>query len=233
MSRKQRDFRTTGIVIKIDEPWFSGSGEQARTRALVADALTDLLKREKSVSPNDIDSASTHIAIYKNGTPSRALDTIVIYDSIYGGLRLTEPLYNELASYITRLSKAAELAGHHAAVPEDIAAKLEVWAGGLSVGSPGPADQLVPSEGELLIYAPESVVSVLQNNVLFERTLIAPMMLNFAGSEILVYSYDTGNGSTGMIPHEQVQATGQDWSYAFWNPRTNQIRDANSDEAAF
>ncbi|KPH09448.1 DEAD/DEAH box helicase [Rhizobium acidisoli] len=233
MSRKQRDFRTTGIVIKIDEPWFSGSGEQARNRALVAETLTDLLKREKSVSPNDVDSASTHIAIYKNGTPSRAADTIVIYDSIYGGLRLTEPLYNELAGYIDRLVKAAELAGDHAAVSPEIATKLGTWVSGLEIGSPGPAEQLVPAEGEFLIYSPGSVVSVLQNNVLFERTLIAPMMVNFAGTEILVYSYDSGNGTSGMIPHEQVQATGQDWSYSFWNPLTKLMRDINPDEASF
>lgn len=233
MSRKQRDFRTTGIVIKIDEPWFSGGGEPARTRALVADALTDLLMREKSVSPNDVDSASTNIAIYKHGTPSRASDMIVIYDSIYGGLRLTEPLYNELTTYVERLVKAAQLAGDHAAVSTEIAGKLASWVNGLEIGSPSPSEQLVPAEGEVLIYSPGSVVSVLQNNVLFERTLLAPTMVNFGGTDILVYSYNLGNGTSGMIPHEQVQATGQDWSYSFWNPITKQIRDISADEASF
>ncbi|MBY3513727.1 DEAD/DEAH box helicase [Rhizobium laguerreae] len=233
MSRKQRDFRTTGVVVKIDEDWFSGSGNQARTRALVANALTDLLKRERSVSPNDVDAASTHIAIYRNGAPHRATDTIVIYDSIYGGLRLTEPLFNELPHYIEKLVKASELAGDHAAVPHDVSSRLAAWASELEQGSPGPADELVPSAGELLIYSPGSVVSVLQNGVLFERTLIAPQMLPFGGNDILVYSYEAGNGSPGMIPHDQVQTTGQDWSFSFWNSKTGALRDAAADEAAF
>jgi DEAD/DEAH box helicase domain-containing protein len=233
MSRKQRDFRTTGVVVKIDEDWFSGSGNQARTRAVVAAALTDLLKRERSVSPNDVDSASTHIAIYRNGAPARATDTIVIYDSIYGGLRLTEPLFNELPHYIEKLVKAAELAGDHAAVSHDISLRLASWASELEQGSPGPAEELVPSAGELLVYAPGSVVSVLQNGVLFERTLIGPQMLPFSGNDILVYSYEAGSGGAGMIPHDQVQATGQDWSFSFWNPKTGALRDASADEATF
>jgi DEAD/DEAH box helicase domain-containing protein len=233
MSRKQRDFRTTGVVIKIDEDWFSGSGSQAKTRALLAEALTELLKREKSVSPNDVDSASTHIAIYQNGAPARATDTIVIYDSIYGGLRLTEPLFKDLPYYVDRLVKAAQLAGSHAALSDDHAAKLSLWASSLEQGSPSLSEELVPSEGEILIYSPGSMVSVLQNGVLFERSLIAPQLLPFGGKDILVYTYDAGGSGAGMVPHDQVQATSQDWSFSFWNPKTGEIRDASSDEAEF
>ena len=139
MSRKQREFRTTGVVLKISEDWFAGSGTvQATNRALVATALADLLKRERSVSQNDIDHAATHIAIYQNGALSRATDTIVIYDSIYGGLRLTEPLYNAFPEYLMKLHNAAELAGDAAALPLALTKKLRALDVGLATGDAQP-----------------------------------------------------------------------------------------------
>jgi DEAD/DEAH box helicase domain-containing protein len=40
MSRKQRDFRTTGVLIKIEEPWFAGSSAQSRdARERIAEGL--------------------------------------------------------------------------------------------------------------------------------------------------------------------------------------------------
>ena len=86
MTRKQREFRSTGVLIKISEPWFAGTGPQANTRSSIAEGLKQLLLREKSISPNDIDCAHSNIAFYVDAAPRRATDTVVIYDSIYGGL---------------------------------------------------------------------------------------------------------------------------------------------------
>jgi len=234
MSSKRREFRTTGVVLKIAEDWFAGSGNiQASNRTLVATALADLLRRERSVSQNDVDHAATHIAIYQNGALNRATDTIVIYDSIYGGLRLTEPLYNELAEYLAKLHAAAEMAGDDAALPLPLIQKLRAWAMDLQQGTPSPDRTLVPPDGELIIYAPGSIVSVMQNGALLERTLIGPQMLPFGGSEMLVYSYETGRDALGMVPHDQVQQTGQEWSMAYWNPKTNEIRRIDQDEGVF
>jgi DEAD/DEAH box helicase domain-containing protein len=120
MRRKQREFRSTGVVLKIDEPWFAGGGAQALIRQAVSDALKQLLLRDKSISPNDIDGAHTHIAFYVDGAPRRATDTIVIYDSIYGGLRLTEPLFSEFSNFMDMLDKAVQLAGSNAFVSGDV-----------------------------------------------------------------------------------------------------------------
>lgn len=234
MTRKQREFRTTGIVIKIEEDWFSGSGgPQAQARTLIAEALTDLLMRERSVSPNDVDHASTHIAIYQNGAPRRATDTVVIYDSIYGGLRLTEALFDELPEYLTRLHRAAELSGDQAALSSVLAGKLRAWAFNLTQGTPTPDRTLTPPDGELIVYSPGSVVSIMQNGTLLERALVAPQLLPFGGSEMLVYSYDTGGRGMGMVPHDQVQQTGQDWSFSFWNPKTGEMRAIEQEEGSF
>lgn len=231
MNRKQRDFRTTGVVLRITEDWFAGGGQaQSRVRQMVAEALADMLKRERSVSPNDVDHAHTHIAIYHNGTPRRATDTIIIYDSIYGGLRLTETLYDELEIYLAKLNRAAELAGDQAALPLDVTQKLRAWALDLQQGTPTPDRTLSAPEGEFVIYTPGSVVSVMQQGVLLERTLIQPQMLPFGGEEMLVYSYDTGGRGLGMVPHDQVQPTGHEWSMSYWNPVTGVMASADVDD---
>lgn len=234
MTRKQREFRTTGVVLKIAEDWFAGGGgAQAQARSAIAEALKDLLKRERSVSPNDVDHASTHIAIYQNGAPRRATDTVVIYDSIYGGLRLSEPLFDELPGYLMKLHRAAEMAGDQAVLTLKLAEKLRAWALNLQQGTPTPDRILTPPDGELVIYSPGSVVAVMQNGALLERTLIAPQILPFGGADMLVYSYDTGGRGLGMVPHDQVQQTGQDWTYSFWNPKTGEMRTIEQEEGIF
>jgi len=83
---------------------------------------------------------------------------------------------------------------------------------------------LVAPEGEFIIYSPGSVVSIMNNGVLFERKLTGPQLVPFGGTSMLVYSYDTGGRGTGMIPHDQVQATGHEWSLSYWDPITNEMR---------
>lgn len=236
MTRKQRDFSTTGVVIQIREDWFQGGGaSKSQTRAKVAEALAELLQRERSLAPTDIDSAATNIALYENGAPRRVTDTIVIYYSIYGGLRLTEPLFDELRTYLARLARAAELVGDAALLPEGVADKLLDWVSGLQDSAAAPDAALSAPVGEYLIYAPGSVVSVISQGVLLERELIEPKIIPnpFGDGEMVVYCYNTGGKGTAMVPHEQVQATGQDWSLAFWNPKTGQIRPTTGEDGEF
>jgi hypothetical protein len=44
-------------------------------------------------------------------------------------------------------------------------------------------------------------------------------------TKMLMYRYDTGGRGDAWVPHDQVQKSGQDWHYAFWNPETNEIRE--------
>jgi DEAD/DEAH box helicase domain-containing protein len=234
MTRKQREFRTTGIVFKIEEPWFMGSGgPQQLAREAVADGLTQLILREKSISPNDVDGACTNIAFYENGAPRRATDTVVVYDSIYGGLRLTEPLFNELPEFLDRLEKAAELAGADAFVSNEIAEKLRAWYGSLREGTVSPERTLTPADGEYVIYTPGSEVAVLHQGVLVERRLLEPTLLPLGDMKMLMYQYDTGGRGNGFVPHDQIQPTGQDWSFSYWNPATGVVRPIQHDEGTF
>ncbi|WP_257168738.1 DEAD/DEAH box helicase [Bradyrhizobium sp. SRS-191] len=233
MTRKQREFRSTGVLIKISEPWFAGTGPQANTRSSIAEGLKQLLLREKSISPNDIDCAHTNIAFYVDGAPRRATDTIVIYDSIYGGLRLTEPLYAEFRDYLAMLEKGAQLAGQNAFIDTDTVSRLRDWFNALAPGVAAITGAPVAADGEYLIYAPGSEVALLHQGVLVDRVLRRPKLMPMGESIMLMYSYENGNRGGAWIPHDQIQAIGQNWHYAFWNPVTDEIRDADAADGAF
>jgi DEAD/DEAH box helicase domain-containing protein len=233
MTRKQREFRSTGVLIIISEPWFAGGGPQAAARSNVAEGLKQLLLREKSISPNDIDCAHTNIAFYVDGAPKRATDTIVIYDSIYGGLRLTEPLFEEFSDYLGMLEKGAQLAGANAFIDSDTASKLRSWFQALSPGVASVTKAPDAGEGEYVIYAPGSEVALMHQGVLVDRKLIKPRLMQMGDTVILMYQYENGGRGVAWVPHDQIQATGQDWHYAFWNPSTGEIRDAEAADGSF
>jgi DEAD/DEAH box helicase domain-containing protein len=155
MSRKQRDFRTTGVLIKIEDPWFAGADTRNRhVRASLCEALLGLISRDRSIAPHDVDATSTNIALLTDAGPRRLTDAIVVYDSVYGGLRLTEELFSDFERYVSQLDHAADLAGGDAIVPDDITERLKSWATGLA-GSDIPVHGSIPvPDGFLQIYKP-------------------------------------------------------------------------------
>lgn len=226
MTRKQRDFGTTGIVLRIDEPWFAGgSGSQPKVRAAVAEALAELLQREKSIAPTDVDFAHTHIAFYDSGVPRRATDTVVIYDSIYGGLRLTEPLFTEFPEFLDRLDKAACMAGSGAFVTDDVVAALRRWFSTLAEGVPIASAGLTPPDGDIIVYAPGSEVSVRLRGMLVERTVVEPRLFQIGDTSMLMYRYEGDGEGERWVPHDQIEPTGQNWKHVFWNPNTGVMTD--------
>lgn len=227
MSRKQRDFRTTGIVVQIDEPWFAGPGaERAGVRSQIADGLLSLVTRDKSISPQDVDAAHTNIALLTEAGPQRLTNAVVIYDSVYGGLRLTECLFLEFRRYIELVAKAADLAGSDAMVPPIVAEKLEDWALSLSDGEAEGISTFVPPDGWYQVYKPGSVVSILHQGNFVEREIVAPKLADLLGigQPSLFYTYATKSG-TGFIPHDQVQTTGHEWSWVLWNKDTGEFQE--------
>ena len=233
MSKKQREFSTTGVVLQIKDTWFSGSGQQALVRRAVSDALRQMILREKSIAPTDIDDSHSHIAFYQGGVPRRATDTIVIYDSIYGGLRLTEPLFEDFAEFLDRLKKAAEMAGSEALISDDIVEKLMDWHGSLQEGTMPIGQKLVAPDGELVVYEPGSIVSVRMNGTLVERELLEVTFLSMGETKILMYRYKNREDGDSWVPHDQIEPTGQDWKQVFWDPASNIFSDPEDSEGSF
>jgi len=141
---------------------------------------------------------------------------------------LSAALFDDLASFIERLVRAAQATGEEALLPLALAEKLAAWCEHLTAG-PGAslaaagAPRLEP--GEMLIYAPGSVVVVPFRGELLERCLLEPQVLAQGDSETVMYRYESSPGVQAWVPHAQLQPTGQDWRYAIWSRYDGQIRD--------
>lgn len=227
MTRKQRDFSSTGVVVQICEPWFAGSDNQhVQVRQMVASALKELLIREHCIQPTDIDFAETNVAIQTPSGPQRVDNAICIYDTIYGSLRLSASLFDELPNYVDRLARAASVAGDDALVSSAIAAKLADWYAhlGRSSGQQRPAGSPRLKPGEHLIFAPGSKMGVSVHGEIVERRLIEPQLLTLGDVDTVMYRYEANPGVQAWVPHEQLRTTGQDWHYAIWTPSDGRIR---------
>ena len=76
----------------------------------------------------------------------------------------------------------------------------------------------------MLIFAPGSEVTFRTRGHSVERRLIAPQMMPTPDGELLFYRYEADEGVTGWIANDAVEPLGQQWSRAFWNPTSNEIR---------
>ena len=229
MRRKQRNFRTTGVVVKIEEDWFADTA----IRKEIAEGLRDLLARERSIAPQDIDSAHTNIALSTDaGLQQPITDVVVVYDSVYGGLRLTENLFVQFSRYIERLLDGAQLSDGDGIVSFDTAERLENWARGLSEGTPDDAKVNIP-EGWLQVFKPGSVVGVYRRGEIFERKLIEPQYKDpfNTGERVLYYAFEDGNDSVkSFTPADSTETVGHDWEYVLWNPETGEYRELEASE---
>ena len=226
MRRKQRYFRTTGVVVKIEDDWFA----DPVARQEVADGLRDLLAREHSIAPHDIDSAHTNIALATDAGPQRVTDIAVVYDSVYGGLRLTESLFDEFSRYIERLNLGASLSQGEGIVSAETAELLDIWSRELldSDDVYTPSVSRAPPDGNWLqVLKPGSLVGVFIGGNPVDREIIEPVYRDFfnTGTPALYYRYLDKDNVNAYTPADTVQAIGHDWEWVFWNPDTGEYRD--------
>jgi DEAD/DEAH box helicase domain-containing protein len=234
MRAKTREFRTTGVFFQISEPWFTQKGVKVR----VAEAITELLRRENSISPTDVDYAATNIAVVRDGQRGVVVDAIVIYDATYGSLRLSEPAYTRLNTLLERLKAAVSMTPDELdLLPSDLVQAFEGWFDKLGPEPDSIAELLrtgslkAGPEGWLQVYAPGSLVCRRGvQGVLIDIEIINPeLVTSDDGTLRLYYRYKSTAGVRAMTPDDQIQAAGDQWSYAYWNPETNAYADTLDD----
>ena len=230
MERKERIFSTTGVIVRIEEDWFSTPA----VRGEIASGLHDLLCRDRSIAFQDIDFAHTRISVRTATEANNITDAIVIYDGVHGGLRLTENLFAEFERHLEKMIAGADRAGDDALVSGELAIRLQDWARTLrddSQGAPVAVSGEIP-EGWYQAYKPASTAEILHNGVPTEVELIEPMHADFfgTGSPQLFYKYrelrgNTGESSPVPVAHGQVRPIGSDGGWGLWNPETGEFRD--------
>lgn len=224
MSPKTRDFRTTGVVLKI-EAQLMGDGNNKRQ---LANALRNLVVREYSISPQDVGSAFTNISMVVDGQRHSMSDMIVIFDATYGSLRLTEPVYNELDTLIGRLERSNEFSSDgDALVPGQIVSALRSWFEELESENPDSFSSIVdssgkpPADGLLLVLAPGSIVAKRDaQGVLSDIEIVAPEIVSLDGSQKLFYRYKIDGPGTAMVLDAAIEQIGNEYSLRKWDPRT-------------
>lgn len=85
--------------------------------------------------------------------------------------------------------------------------------------------------GWLHVYAPGSIVcSRNVQGLLNEVEIIAPELFSFdGGPPQLFYKYKHRTGVKAMVPSSQIEAVGDQWSFTYWNPTTDECVDVEDD----
>ena len=94
---------TTGVLLQINLPWFSNYTAHRR----IAADLLDLLCYDRSIPRRDVEWIDAGILSQnENGGREPLENCVLFYDKVYGGMRLTAALYDNLPEYTQRLRQA-------------------------------------------------------------------------------------------------------------------------------
>ena len=220
MTPKTRDFRTTGVVMRIDEDWFRKPGVRQR----VASSLRDLMLREYSISPQDVDAAAKNISVIKNGQREPVANAIVLFDATHGTLRLTEPAYLQLVELLAQLGRSVRMTPpDQERVSAKVVTSLETWLGQLAAeeGGTPAADDLGDGDGWVQVYDVGSVVARRDNQgVLHDIEVEGHEFTVFDGRVQLLYVYKTGRPMRAMASADTVESVGDEWTMVYLNRET-------------
>ena len=232
MTTKTRDFRTTGVVLRVDELWFRETGIKHR----VAGALRDLMLREYSISPNDIGAVATNVSEVRNGRLDHMNDTVVVFDATHGSLRLTEPAFIRFDHLLNRLARSAEMTdANDRLLSLETVDRLRQWFERLESESEADLDVSVEGESAVLdggwihVFEVGSLVAHRDTKgILQDIQITGYELMQMDHGPQLVYTYE-GNDYTGLVPAERVEQVGHDWNRVYWNPKTKESRESVDD----
>ena len=233
MSAKARDFRTTGVLLLLRQPWIKDEGAKKQ----LGSALKELVLREYSIAPRDIDVAWTNISLLRGGTRESATDAIVLYDSTHGSLRLTEPMFRDFADVLLRLEQAAI-----ALTPDEeplispvLAANLREWFTGMKASEPAAASPTAMPAGWIRVLKPGSRAGLRSSSgYLSDIEIVRPLLHDPAefgadGPAGLFYEYRAwggpGNNGTQKRNESMIETVGDEWSWVLWNTETGEFAD--------
>ena len=231
MKSQSRRFDTTGVILKIEEDWFKSPSVKGE----VAEGLFDLLCRDKSIKSHDIDWAYKNVRIQMGSSLHHSTDAILIYDSVYGGLRLTENLYDGINDYMDKLSRAVEMAGESAVVRKETLSNLRAW---LDTLNSSDTVELVTVEDSnwLPVYKPGSVVATSNNYLsgVVEYEIVEPVYSDpySLGTPKLAYrcKIPSHSNPSEVINHESIDPFGRSSELVLWNPDTGVFRELDDSE---
>lgn len=228
MRARIRNFRTSGVLLCINDPWFST--DTARKRFV--DRLIAVFAREYSILPQDIGSAATNISVRSIDGGGLRSDCIVIFDQAYGSLRLTERLYLNFDHLLNRLERAAEIdtAPGEDDFLGDIRKIRDISSSFTSTSAPLILDECSILGKHIHAFAPRSRVCYRQKGSIgLEVEIIRPTIMD----GVLMYQINCPPTPPSNVPvkrwisAEYIETTAGDgeWDLAWWNSETEEYID--------
>lgn len=221
MRARSRNFRTTGVVLCIDEDWF----KKSEVKGPVADRLREVFAHEYSLLPQDVGSAATNVSVGDpNGTVHRG-SCIAVFDNTYGSLRFTEKMYLEFQHLLDRLAVAAD-ADSEQDVPDfpsvisRIRDRFDAFAYGAYMGD---ADGNQPSGYEQVFAEGSRVLFREHGQIARDVEIIEPTLME--GKLMYRIRVRTSQGEPPVrrwVPADRVEPSADTdaWEYAWWNRAT-------------
>lgn len=208
MQSQSRHLESTGVFLQIKESWFAGSGRaSAKTRKNVAQALRAILLSEQGILNSEVDYASNGISLHDGMSGRKLDDAIVLFDNIPGGLRLTQPLFDDFQRILDCLERAVGMAGEECLLDSLTITRLREWHDSLS-----SADGFQIAENVRRIFAPGSIVNAMAGTDWVMRKLLGHEFMTLDGRDKLMYRYEVDGGSA-WVSADRLRPAGGDWSY--------------------
>ena len=222
MRARMRNFRTTGVVLCVMDNVF----KQGTVKRAFADRLCEVFVREYSIAPRDISATATNITIRSLEGGGLRSDCIAIYDETYGSLRLTERLFLHFDDVLERLLAAVrDDEEEDTLAPSAVDVIGKVWSG-FAATNTTPQIAHDPPAGLMHVFLEGSRVCFQQaGQMAVEVEIIQPTIMD----DILMYQIATPPKPGQRPPKRWVvakyvepSAEADSWSYALWDPTTEQ-----------
>ena len=125
--RPTRKFETTGVLLRIAEPWHSWAGP----RQQLGSTLKSYLCHHHSIAAWDVDYTDEPATIASAQQPAGMLahDATIVYDNTHGSLRLTSNFFTHLKDHVARLQRSIDLDGEP--INQELIEQLAEWCSGL------------------------------------------------------------------------------------------------------
>ena len=232
MKPRSRNFRTTGVVICIQDDWF----KVRHTPRIFVDRLREIFIHEYSISSQDVSSAYSNISI-KDGNGQRwRSGCVTIFDEIYGSLRFTEKLYREFDHILEKLIAAVDTD-----LPDDIidlssiARKVRSTTSGFKSASPFEADRTSTPKGYEMVFKEGSVVCYREKGTITEdvEVIQASMVDDKLRYQIKAYTPSGQRPVRRWIVADRVEpsADADAWELGWWNLETEEFEEPFDEDA--
>jgi len=236
MRPRQRNFRTSGVLLCIQEKWF----KEGWIKQYLANLILAVFCREYSILPKDIGSAATNISVRTMDGGGLRGDCLVLFDQIYGSLRLTERLFLDFKKIMQRLRITAESLEYNEG--EELFTFINRLQAAYSTFkepmnyAPGNAEAGPPPDC-INVFTPASIVSLRESGTIgTDVEIIQPTWMNGQ----LMYQVKAAPREKGGIPTRrwipanniEPSADAGSWNYGWWNGQTEQYIDGDDSEPA-